>query len=290
MLKELNRVIELLEEQLLEEVDIALLARESGVSEYHLKRTFRFLAGVSIPEYVKYRRLALANEALVKGKSVTSVAFTYGFQSVEGFSRAFKSWTNFSPSEAKQSGRQKSYPPLKFLIDVKGGISMEFRIEKKPAFQLVGVTKRVPIQFEGVNQEIMALAQSITAKQRAHMHELGDLYPNQVVNASYDFSEGRLAEQGELTQLIGFVTSQENPYDDLETVGVTAHTWVVFPSQGAYPQSLQETWANAFAQWLPSSDYQLADAPEISFTKLEEDLSNVYNELWLAVEPKSTLK
>lgn len=61
-------------------MDIALLARESGVSEYHLKRTFRFLAGVSIPEYVKYRRLALANEALVKGKSVTSVAFLMAFK------------------------------------------------------------------------------------------------------------------------------------------------------------------------------------------------------------------
>lgn len=287
MLKELNRVIEVVESQLLDKVDLGKLASESGVSEYHLRRTFSFLAGVSISEYVKFRRLALANEELVKGQSVTETAFKYGFQSVEGFSRAFKAWADFSPSEAKQKGRQKSYPPLKFLIDVRGGISMEFRMEEKPAFNLVGVTKRVPIQFEGVNEDIVALAKSITQEQREQMHELGDLYPQQVINASYDFSETRLIGKGELTQLIGFVSSKENPYPDLETVAVPAHTWVVFPSQGAYPQALQETWANAFAQWLPTSDYQLVDAPEISFTKWGEDPENVYSELWLAVEPKS---
>lgn len=287
MLKELNRVIEVVESQLLDKVDLGKLASESGVSEYHLRRTFSFLAGVSIPEYVKFRRLALANEELVKGQSVTETAFKYGFQSVEGFSRAFKAWADFSPSEAKQKGRQKSYPPLKFLIDVRGGISMEFRMEEKPAFNLVGVTKRVPIQFEGVNEDIVALAKSITQEQREQMHELGDLYPQQVINASYDFSETRLIGKGELTQLIGFVSSKENPYPDLETVAVPAHTWVVFPSQGAYPNALQETWANAFAQWLPTSDYQLVDAPEISFTKWGEDPGNVYSELWLAVEPKS---
>jgi AraC family transcriptional regulator len=286
MLKELNCVIEIIEEQLLEDIDIKSLARESGVSEYHLKRTFCLLAGVSIPEYIKNRRLALANSEIANGLSVTDAAFKYGFQSVEGFSRSFKSWSGFSPSEAKQAGRQKSYPPLKFIIDVKGGISMEFRIEEKGAFNLVGVSKRVPIKFEGENSVIMELAQSITEEQGAHMHELGDLYPQQVVNASYDFDEERLQEKGKLTQMIGFITSKENPFDDLETVSVPAHTWAVFPNQGAFPQTLQETWANAFAEWLPSSDYELIEAPEISFTKWGEDPVNVYSEIWLAVSPK----
>jgi AraC family transcriptional regulator len=32
-------------------------------------------------------------------------------------------------------------------IDIRGGISMEFKIEKKEKFNLVGLSKRVPIQF-----------------------------------------------------------------------------------------------------------------------------------------------
>lgn len=286
MLKELNNVIEVIESHLLEDIDISKLAMQSGVSEYHLKRTFSFFAGVTIPEYVKQRRLALANEDIVNGLSVTDAAFKYGYESLEGFSRSFKVFSGFSPMEAKQNKRQVSYLPLQFSINVKRGKSMEFRIEKKPAFYLVGVTKRVPIQFEGENNSIIELAQSITEEQRSHMRELGDLYPKQVVNASYSFSEGRLKEKGELTQLIGFVSSKKSPYKDLETVKVESFTWVIFPSTGPFPQALQEIWANAFLQWLPSTDYELVDAPEISFTKWKEDMSNVYSELWLAVKKK----
>ena len=40
---------------------------------------------------------------------------------------------------------------------------MEYKIIEKPAFTVVGVSKRVPLQFEGVNTEILKLAQSITS-------------------------------------------------------------------------------------------------------------------------------
>lgn len=43
---------------------------------------------------------------------------------------------------------------------------MEFRIEDKPAFHLAGVSKRVPMQFEGVNNEIVKLSESITPEQK----------------------------------------------------------------------------------------------------------------------------
>ena len=52
---------------------------------------------------------------------------------------------------------------------------MEFRIEDKPAFNLVGVSKRVPMQFEGVNHEIVKLAKSITEEQRKEMHALQNI-------------------------------------------------------------------------------------------------------------------
>jgi len=61
---------------------------------------------------------------------------------------------------------------------------MEFRIEDKPAFNLVGVSKRVPMQFEGVNNEIVKLAQSITDEQKEEMHSLQNMEPYEIVNAS----------------------------------------------------------------------------------------------------------
>ena len=42
---------------------------------------------------------------------------------------------------------------------------MEYKIVEKPAFTFADVSKRVQLQFEGVNNDILKLAQSITEEQ-----------------------------------------------------------------------------------------------------------------------------
>lgn len=164
---------------------------------------------------------------------------------------------------------------------------MKVKLEQKAAFNLIGVSAPVTIQFEGQNEEIIALASSITDQQRAELQQLKESYPNQVVNASYGFDEGRLEEKGQLTHLIGCISHQENAFVDLEQVSVPAHTWAVFPNKGPFPATLQATWAQIYSEWLPSSDYELVEAPEISFSRFEEPENNRYSEIWLAVKEKA---
>ncbi|MDT2614054.1 AraC family transcriptional regulator [Enterococcus dongliensis] len=287
MIQDLNRLMDYIEEHLTQEISLAEAAKTIGISEYHLKRTFSFIAGLSLIDYIKIRRLALANEELVRGESVTDIAFKYRYQSVEGFSRAFREWSGYLPSEVIKNRQQKSFPRRSFYIDVKGGVSMDFKIEEKDAFNLVGVSKLVPIQFEGVNNAIQELAQSITEKQKTEMHKLGDLYPKQVINASYTFGEERMEEKGELTHFIGFATAQENQFADLTQLKIAKQTWAVFPNKGPFPQTLQDTWGKIYSEWLPSSDYELVQAPEISFTNFSDGLENCYSEIWLAVKKKN---
>ena len=40
------------------------------------------------------------------------------------------------------------------------------------------------------------------------------------------------------------------------------------------------------SEWLPSSDYELVEAPNISFTGDLSDMNNVYSEIWFAVKKK----
>lgn len=283
MLANLNQAMDYIEEHLTEEVSFDELAKKTGISVYHFKRTFSFFAGMSLAEYIKKRRLAEANLALLAGEKVTDVAFKYGYQSIEGFSRAFRDWSGQAPSEVMKTQIQKTFPKFSFYIDIKGGQSMDVKLIEKPAFQIVGVSQKVPLQYQGENQAIMELAQRITPQQRAEMHTFDDIYPHQVVNASFDFQEGRTTEGGEMTHMIGFATLQENTYEDLEQLSVPAHTWAVFPNEGPFPQTLQETWARIFSEWLPSSGYQVVAAPEISFTQYQGPAEAKYSEIWLAV-------
>lgn len=287
MLRELNEVVDYIEAHLTDDLSPERVAAFAGVSGYHLSQVFYFLAGMTLSEYIKNRRLSAAGQELLRGGKVTDVAFKYGYQSVDGFTRAFKKWSGILPSDVHKTGVSKLFPKISFVITVKGGTAMEFRLEEKPAFYLAGVSGRVPMQFEGVNQEIVKLAQSITEEQRREMHALQNIAPYEIVNASWDADAGFLKEEGELTHLIGVLTTSSEISGRLDKVPVAAGTWAVFPNEGPFPATLQQTMAKIYAEWLPASDYEVIQAPTFSFTKMDPHRQDyAYSEIWIPVRKK----
>jgi AraC family transcriptional regulator len=287
VLKSMNEALDYIESHLNDEIDYNKLERITGTSVYHFRRMFSFLTGMTLGEYVRNRRLSNATfDLLHEGMSVTETAFKYGYESVDGFSRAFREWSGISPSEVKKKNMLKAFPKLSFQLTIQGGINMDYRIEKKESFKIVGVKKRVPIQFEGENQEIIKLAKSITPKQREKLHSYANMEPNQVVNAIYNFDEGRMEEKGSHDHMIGFLTTRESSFDEFDVVEIPSLTWAIFSSKGVFPKTMQETWGKIVSEWLPSSDYELVEAPEISFTGDLSDRNNVHSEIWFAVKKK----
>lgn len=287
MLKQLNDTINYIEEHLLDREVIENAIENVRVSELHFKNVFFFLTGMSINEYVKNRRLSEANYDLLNGERVTDTAFKYGYQSMDGFTRAFKNWCGFLPSEISKYRECKVFPKFNFTVTVRGGNSMECRIIEKPAFNFVGVSKRVPLQFEGVNDEIVELAKSITQEQREEMHRLQNIEPFEIVNVSYNSDSEFKKEEGYLTHLIGIMTTEEEIGDNLEKVSMKAGTWAVFPNEGEFPFTLQNTMARIYSEWFMSSDYELASSLSFSFTKMNnEKRGYAYSEIWIPVAKK----
>ncbi|HBL06948.1 MAG TPA: AraC family transcriptional regulator [Clostridium sp.] len=287
MLKDLNKVIDYIEDHLTDDLSLEIISIYAGVSDYHFRKIFFYLSEMTLSEYIKNRKLSEASMNLLHGEKVTDVALKYGYQSIDGFTRAFKKWCGFLHSEVMKNGISKTFPKLSFIITVKGGINMEFRIEDKPAFNLVGVSKRIPMQFEGVNNEIVKLAQSITEEQRKEMHSLQNIEPYEIVNASYEADANFLKEEGDLTHLIGVLTTTNQVSDQLEKVPVDAYTWAIFPNEGPFPSTLQNTMAKVYSEWLLSSDYEVINAPTFSFTKMDRDKKDyAYSEVWIPVRKR----
>ncbi len=280
-------MIDYIENRLTDDLSLERISEYAGVSDYHFRKIFFYLSGLTLSEYIKNRKLSEANKDLLHGEKVTDVAFKYGYQSVDGFTRAFKKWSGFLPSDVIKTRMSKSFPKLSFVITVKGGTSMEFRIEDKPAFNLVGVSKRVPMQFEGVNNEIVKLAQSITDEQKEEMHSLQNIEPYEIVNASYNADANFIKEEGDLTHLIGVLTTETQVSNRLDKVPVEACTWAIFPNEGPFPSTLQETMAKTYSEWLPSSDYEVINVPSFSFTKMDKNKEGyAYSEVWIPVRKK----
>lgn len=287
MLKELNHVVEYIEEHLTEDITLEDISQYAGVSDYHFRKIFYYLSGLPLSEYIKNRKLSEANKDLLKEERVTDVAYKYGYASLDGFTRAFKAWSGFLPSDVAKKGMSKSFPKLSFYIDVKGGESMDYKLVDMPAFKFAGVSKRVPMQFEGENNAIVELANSITEEQSEAMHAIQNIEPYEVVNVSYEHDHSFMKDEGDLTHLIGVLTTEEKVSETLDTIEVPAYTWAVFPNEGPFPETLQQTYARTYSEWLPVSDYEVVQAPVFSFTKIDKDnKGQAYSEVWMPVRKK----
>ncbi|WP_125702659.1 AraC family transcriptional regulator [Lacticaseibacillus daqingensis] len=263
----------------------ATIARIAGTSAYHFRHMFGYLAVISLTQYLRQQRLARANALLVAGRSVLEAALAAGYDSADGFARAYKRWHGIEPSQAASQGWRKTQPPFRFELIIQGGLSMAYRLKTLPAFNLIGVTATVPLQFTGINPAIAALAATITASQRNAMQALADLAPHMVLNADYDTSDFT-HEDRPLTHMIGVRSTAATAPAGLTVVPVPAHTWAIFTSKGPFPAALQETWAATASQWLPDSGYELVPAPQLSVVHYNEPADDRTCEIWLAVQPR----
>ena len=77
-LNELNHVIDYIEDHLTDDLSPEIISEYAGVSDYHFRKIFFYLSGLTLSEYIKNRKLSEANKDLLHGEKVTDVAFKYG--------------------------------------------------------------------------------------------------------------------------------------------------------------------------------------------------------------------
>ncbi|MFJ7928953.1 GyrI-like domain-containing protein [Peribacillus sp. NPDC096448] len=287
-LKNMNGAIKFIEENLTNEIDFKEVARLAYCSEYHFKRMFSFLAGISLSEYIRRRRLTLAAFELKNYNiKVIDIAIKYGYSSPDSFARAFQHLHGITPSEARSNGHSlKAYPPMSFQLSIKGGSEMNYRIEEKEAFHIIGIKKRVPIIFNGVNPEIASMWKSLDEKTINELKNLSNVEPLGLLSASANFSEGRFEEKGDLDHYIGAATTRECP-DNLTQLKVDASTWAVFEAVGPFPETLQNVWGRIYSEWFPSSNYEQSEGPEILWNENKDITSPTFrSEIWIPVMKK----
>jgi AraC family transcriptional regulator len=160
---------------------------------------------------------------------------------------------------------------------------MNYRIEEKEAFRIVGIKKRVPIVFHGVNPEIAAMWKSLDEQSITLLKQLSNVAPLGLLSASTNFSEGRMEEKGELDHYIGVATTKECP-DNFSQLEVPATSWAVFESVGPFPDTLQEIWGRIYSEWFPSSHFEQVEGPEILWNESKDVTSPTFkSEIWIPV-------
>jgi AraC family transcriptional regulator len=278
----LNSAINYIEEHLSDEMDYEQIAKVACCSAYHFQRMFAYMADVPLSEYIRRRRMTMAAVDLQNsGVKIVDVALKYGYDSPTAFNRAFQSVHGVPPSRVRADGvLLRSFSPISFKITIKGSEEMDYRIQKKDAFRIVGIAealqKEVQKNFEIVPKMWQKASMDGTLPQLAAMMNsepvglLGVSVCNDVEDWRYFIA----------------VASTQKISSPWEEYIVPSSLWVVFPGEGT-GQSIQELEKRIVTEWLPTSGYEYTNAPDIE-VYLTADPQNTKYEVWIPVVKKET--
>ena len=276
-IERLNSAINYIEEHISDNIDMDKVAKLACCSTYHFQRMFAYMADVPLSEYIRRRRMSLAAVDLQDGRNkVIDISMKYGYDSPTAFHRAFKNIHGISPSQARADGISLiAYPPISFQIIIKGLSAMNYRIEKRESFRIIGIS-------EPLEQEIEKNFTTVP-------HMWGKAARNGVISKLASKMDGLILgllgvsscnEADNWRYYIG-VESSKSLEGELEELIVPKETWAVFTGEGSN-QSIQELEKRIVTEWLPTSGYEYGDAPDIE-VYLSADPENAKYEVWIPV-------
>ncbi|SEJ02092.1 AraC family transcriptional regulator [Propionispira arboris] len=140
----MNDAIEYIENNLQKTVRLDELAAKYYISRYHFYRIFRSLTNATLAEYITQRRLSEAAKKIKATKqSIIDIAFDYGFESPETFSRSFKRFFKITPLACRNLDFRMPFIEKKEIVErkfknVHNDIIVDFTLKHVAEFQLFG--------------------------------------------------------------------------------------------------------------------------------------------------------
>lgn len=96
----IQKALDYIEENLKNDIAVATLASIAGYSEYHFLRIFKETVRLTPADYIRKRRITEIVRCVTREKRpISDIAFEYGFNSKENFTRAFKKEHHILPTE-----------------------------------------------------------------------------------------------------------------------------------------------------------------------------------------------
>ncbi len=275
----LNQSLNYIEEHLTGEIDYEQLGRIACCSAYHYQRMFTYMAGITLAEYIRRRKMSLAAADLQDGNErIIDIAEKYGYRSPTAFNRAFQSFHGVAPSSVKTGGVSvKSFSPIVFKITVKGASELNYRIEEKEAFRIIGISAPLEKEIENNFMVVPTMWQEASANGTIQkLAGMMDTPPMGLLGVSACNDE----EQWKYF----IAVSSAKAGDEFEEYTVPASTWAIFSGTGTN-QSIQQLEQRIITEWLPASGYEYADAPDIE-VYLNPDPQDAQYEVWIPVVKK----
>lgn len=287
----LKEAIEYMEDNLMENPTPEDVAGHVNISCMYLQNGFRIISGYTLGEYMRNRKLYLA--ALeIDGSStpIIDIAFKYGYETQASFDKAFARFHGATPMDVrKHRGSIRTFMKLNISILVQGGNSMQFKIEKKESFKVVGIERT----FSGENsyETIPKFWDECIEKCASHLMKgqapVGDLeqYVADHHIGEFGVCIDDIGIENRFNYMIaGYYSDGEIP-KEMVVREIKAGDWAVFDCT---METLQDTNTKIWKEWLPGNgEYDLAGSYNIEWYSPEGEPGPKQKcQLWMPVKRK----
>ena len=275
----LKNSLKYIEDNLRGEVDHSIAAKKACLSKFYYYRMFGIVTGMSLSEYIRNRKMSLAAKEIKESdRRIIDIAMDFGYSSQESFSRAFKSVHGISPSMAKKPGiNLKAFPPISFQLQLKGDVEMEYKIEKKNAINLIGIDKSVTSKDEE-NFEIIPKFWQETI-QKGELGKIMSLADMSKASGCFGVCMNYAEKENKFDYVIGAAGNDGKGV--FNTYTIPSASYAVF---GPVPvEEVKDLWKRVFSEWLPATDYEITDGPQVEYYPATQD-GSVICEIWIPVK------
>lgn len=280
-LKRLSSAVDYIEEHLTDEISYDEAAKIACCSTYYFQRMFSYVAGISLSDYIRRRKMTQAAfELQTADCRVTDIALKYGYASPTAFNRAFQNVHGIAPAAAKAPGNLlNAYPPIRFAVTVTGDRAMPYRIESKQAMRIVGIRQPLTADMEENKRIAPAFWQEILSSNRfPEICRLCNHKPHGILGITLAF------DADEIYYYIAAATDRAAPAGMYE-YEIPAATWVIFESEGPLKESVHTVFKRFLTEWLPFSSYEYAHLPDIEVYPVGGQYQkNGHSEVWIGIK------
>ena len=247
-----------IEQHLKDSLSVDDLAAMAGFSPYYFCRLFSLYMDMPVMEYVRRRRLSWAAKEICEGKRILDAAMDYGFESHNGFSKAFRKVYGFSPDEYRRrvSPHRPIAPNPLTGQNVTFSVQPEARIEQRDGFYLAGLVLQTSETVSSIAQQPAIWNRMWLAEQDNKIYALARPKEHGEYYLSFPVETGafRLVTGVKVENLDGVDSSLYVNWVPEGLYGVFSTP----PTQTDFAQSVIDTWRYIFEVWLSNSEYTLA--------------------------------
>lgn len=260
----IKKALNYIENNLQEDIDLSAIAKEAGYSLYHFHRIFKGIVGDSMKDYVRKRRFTEAAKELVyTNKSIVEIGIKYGYESREGFSRAFEKVYGRNPSEVRRDN---------LLYFIREPINIDYMM-----FQLKLTTEGLTPLYRNLSERYVVGRKWKVKADGSNLQDIPLLWQKwnnekeseKIINRKCAdeimgiciFSQGNVFDY-----MIGHeVNTMEYVPENMVIYRLEPSLYAVFRVIGPITESVQKTWDYIYSVWLSESKYKHRNIDDIEY-------------------------